>query len=363
VFFVVLFVFFVVNLPAMRPRELGYFMPAEWEPHEATWLSWPHKEASWPGAFERVPAIFVEIARHLSEAELVRINVSDDDFAERVRSLLRRGGVNLEAVRFHLNPTDDAWVRDHGPLYVVRYRDGRRERAINDWGYNAWGNKYPPYDNDDVVPSRIAEEAGEPLFKPGIVMEGGSLDVNGRGTLITTESCLLNPNRNPHLNREQIEGYLRDYLGVSNILWLGDGIAGDDTDGHVDDMTRFVSPDVVVTVVEDDPEDENYEALQENYERLLRMKDERGNPLRVIELPMPGPVYFEDQRLPASYANFYIANKSVLVPVYRHENDEKACAILQKIFTDRKVIAIDSVELIWGLGAIHCVTQQQPAVD
>jgi agmatine deiminase len=347
----------------MTPREQGYFMPAEWEPHEATWLSWPHKEASWPGAFEKVPGIFVEIARHLSESELVRINVYDDDFAERVRSLLRTGGVNLEAVRFHFNPTDDAWVRDHGPIYVVRERYGRRERAINDWGYNAWGNKYPPYDKDDVVPSRIAEEMGEALFKPGIVMEGGSLDVNGRGTLITTESCLLNPNRNPHLNRGQIERYLRDYLGVTNILWLGDGIAGDDTDGHIDDLTRFVSPGVVVTVVEDDPQDENYEVLQENYDRLLRMKDERGNPLRVIELPMPGPVYFEDQRLPASYANFYIANKSVLVPAYRHPNDEKACTILQEIFTDRKVIAIDCVELIWGLGAIHCVTQQQPAVD
>jgi agmatine deiminase len=356
-------VFFAADLSAMTPRELGYFMPAEWEPHEATWLSWPHKEASWPGAFERVPAIFGEIARHLSESELLRINVADEEFAERVRTLLRRGGVNLDAVRFHFIPTDDAWVRDHGPIYVVRDRNGKRERAINDWGYNAWGEKYPPYDNDDVVPSRIAEEMGEPLFSPGIVMEGGSLDVNGRGTLITTESCLLNPNRNPHLNREQIEGYLRDYLGVTNILWLGDGIAGDDTDGHVDDLTRFVSPDLVVTVVEDDPQDENYEALQENRERLLRMKDERGNPLRVIELPMPGPVYFEDQRLPASYANFYIANKSVLVPVYRHPNDERACAILQEIFTDRKVIAIDCVELIWGLGSIHCVTQQQPAVD
>jgi agmatine deiminase len=347
----------------MTPRELGYFMPAEWEPHEATWLSWPHKEASWPGAFEHIPAIFVEITRHLTESELVRINVADEEVAGRVRSQLRNGGVNLDAVRFHFNPTDDAWVRDHGPIYVVRDRDGKRERAINDWGYNAWGNKYPPYANDDIVPSRIAEEMGEALFKPGIVMEGGSLDVNGRGTLLTTEACLLNPNRNPHLNRDQIEKYLRDYLGVSHILWLGDGIAGDDTDGHVDDLTRFVSPDTVVTVIEDDPHDENFEVLQANYERLLRMKDEHGNPLRVIELPMPGPVYFDGQRLPASYANFYIANKSVLVPAYRHENDEKACSILQKIFFDRQVIAIDCVELIWGLGSIHCVTQQQPAID
>ncbi|MCI0339414.1 MAG: agmatine deiminase family protein [Acidobacteria bacterium] len=347
----------------MTPRELGYFMPAEWEPHEATWLSWPHKEESWPGAFYLVPGIFVEITRHLTDSELVRINVADQDFAERVRTLLKKGEVNLEAVRFHLNPTDDAWVRDHGPIYVVRDRDGKRERAINDWGYNAWGNKYPPYDNDDVVPSRIAEEMGEVLFKPGIVMEGGSLDVNGQGTLITTEACLLNPNRNPHHNREQIEQYLKDYLGVTNILWLGEGIAGDDTDGHVDDLTRFVSLDTVVTVIEDDPQDENYEVLKENYERLLQMRDQDGNPLRVIKLPMPGPVYFEDQRLPASYANFYIANKSVLVPAYRHENDEKACAILQEIFTDRQVIGVDCTQLIWGLGSIHCVTQQQPAVD
>ena len=346
----------------MTPRELGYHMPAEWEPHEATWLSWPHKEVSWPGAFEKVPGIFVEITKHLTESELVRINVADRDFAEQVRSLLRKGGVNLDAVRFHFNPTDDAWVRDHGPIYVVRERDGKRERAIIDWGYNAWGNKYPPYDNDDVVPSRIAEEMGEPLFQPGIVMEGGSLDVNGRGSLITTESCLLNPNRNPQLTRHQIEGYLRDYLGVSQILWLGDGIAGDDTDGHVDDLTRFVSPNTVVTVIEDDPQDENYRPLQENYERLLRMKDETGNRLYVIELPMPGPVYFEDQRLPASYANFYVANRSVLVPTYRHEHDKEACAILQKVFPDRKVVGIESVDLIWGLGSIHCITQQQPAV-
>jgi agmatine deiminase len=350
----------------VTPRELGYHMPAEWEPHEATWLSWPHKEASWPGAFEHVPEIFVEITRHLTESELVRINVADEDFAERVRALLRAGGVNPYAIRFHFNPTDDAWVRDHGPIYVVRNRDREgaviRERAIIDWGYNAWGNKYPPYDNDDVVPTRIAAEMNEVLFKPGIVMEGGSLDVNGRGTLITTEACLLNPNRNPHLDRAQIEQYLKDYLGVTDILWLGEGIVGDDTDGHVDDLTRFVAPDTVVTVIEDDPQDENYEVLVDNYERLLRMKDQDGNPLRVVKLPMPGPVWFDSQRLPASYANFYIANKSVLVPAYRHENDAKACAILQELFPDRRVVGVDCAHLIWGLGSIHCVTQQQPAI-
>jgi agmatine deiminase len=345
----------------LTPRELGYHMPAEWEPHEATWLSWPHKEASWPGAFDSVPGIFVEITRHLTESELVRINVADEDFAERVRALLRAGGVTLDAVRFHFNPTDDAWVRDHGPIYVVRDVNGKRERAIIDWGYNAWGDKYPPYENDDVVPTRIAAEMNESLFTPGIVMEGGSLDVNGRGTLITTEACLLNPNRNRRLNRAQIEQYLKDYLGVTDILWLGEGIAGDDTDGHVDDLTRFVAPDTVVTVIEDDPQDENYQPLVENYERLLRMKDQDGNPLRVVKMPMPGPVWFDDQRLPASYANFYIANKSVLVPTYRHENDAKACAILQELFPDRRVVGVDCTNLIWGLGSIHCVTQQQPA--
>jgi agmatine deiminase len=344
----------------MTPRELGYHMPAEWEPHEATWLSWPHKEESWPGAFEFVPGIFVELTRHLAESELVRINVADADFAERVNELLRAGGVNLDAVRFHFNPTNDAWVRDHGPIYVVR-DSGRRERAINDWGYNAWGDKYPPYDLDDAIPTRIAEEMNEVLFQPGVVMEGGSLDVNGRGTLVTTESCLLNPNRNPHLNREQIEQCLKDYLGVTNILWLGEGIAGDDTDGHIDDLTRFVAPDTVVTVIEDDPGDENYKVLVENYERLSRMKDQDGKPLRVVKLPMPGPVYFENQRLPASYANFYIANKLALVPTYRHANDAKACEVLQRCFPDRHVIGIDCVNLIWGLGSIHCVTQQQPA--
>ncbi|MDX2031874.1 MAG: agmatine deiminase family protein [Blastocatellia bacterium] len=343
------------------PRELGYRMPAEWEPHEATWLSWPHKEASWPGAFEPVPGVFVEMTRHLTDSELVRINVADEAFAARVGELLRAGGVDPAPVRFHLHPTNDAWCRDHGPIYVVRERAGRRERAINDWGYNAWGDKYPPYDLDDVVPTRIAAEMGELLFTPGIVMEGGSLDVNGRGALLTTEACLLNPNRNPHLDRSQIEQYLRDYLGVTHLLWLGDGIVGDDTDGHVDDLTRFVSPDTVVTVLEDDPADENYRPLMENYERLQRMTDQDGHPLRVLTLPMPGPLWFEEQRLPASYANFYIANRVVLVPTYRHANDAVAIDVLQQCFPDRRVIGIDCTALIWGLGSIHCVTQQQPA--
>lgn len=347
---------------AQTPHALGYRMPAEWEPHEATWLSWPHKEESWPGAFDNVPGIFVEMAKYLSESELVRINVADEQFAARVRELLVRGGVNLDAVRFHLNPTNDAWVRDHGPIYVVRERDEKRERAIIDWGYNAWGNKYPPYDLDDVVPQRIAAESGEPIFQPGIVMEGGSLDVNGCGTLLTTEACLLNPNRNPHLDKSQIEEYLRVYLGVNHILWLGDGIVGDDTDGHIDDLTRFVSPRMVVTMIEEDSQDENFEPLRDNLERLKSMKDQDGQPFRIITLSMPAPVHFDGQRLPASYANFYIANRTVLVPTYRCANDSRAIGILQGLFPNRRVVGIDCTEMVWGLGAIHCATQQQPKV-
>jgi agmatine deiminase len=364
------------------PAALGYRMPAEWEPHEATWLSWPHKEESWPGAFEPVPEVFAQIAGLLAESELVRINVADEEMADGVRQLLRRGGVNPDVVRFHLNPTNDAWVRDHGPIYVVR-DDVRRtsksaeqeqrtlsggpgsppcgQRAIIDWEYNAWGNKYPPYDLDNAVPARIAAESGETRFVPGIVMEGGSIDVNGRGTLLTTEACLLNTNRNPQLSKGEIEQYLKDFLGVRHILWLGDGIVGDDTDGHIDDLSRFVSADTVVTVVEDDPQDANYELLQENLRRLQTMRDQDGNPLKVITLPMPGPVYFDNQRLPASYANFYIANRRVLVPVYNHKQDQTALDTLQRLFPDRLVLGIDCTPLVWGLGAIHCVTQQQPA--
>ncbi len=351
-----------MNHPTNTPAALGYTVPAEWEPHEATWLSWPHKEASWPGKFEPVPAIFAELTKRLTDSELVRINVADENFAEQVRVVLRKASVDLSRVRFHFNPTNDAWCRDHGPIYVTRFVNGKRERAINDWGYNAWGNKYPPYNLDDVVPTRIAHEFQEPLFTPDIVMEGGSLDVNGQGTLLTTESCLLNPNRNPTLTKEQIEQYLRDYLGVTNILWLGAGIVGDDTDGHIDDLTRFTSAHTIVTVIEEDPTDENYQPLKENYERLQTMRDQQGKPLQIVTMPMPGAMEYEGQCLPASYANFYIANHAVLVPTYRHANDVRALETLQKLFPTRRVMGIDCTDLIWGLGALHCVTQQQPAV-
>jgi agmatine deiminase len=337
-------------------------MPAEWAPHRGTWLSWPHKEATWPGSFEPVPGIFAAMVRELTRGEDVHINVTGPDMEESVRTLLAQERADLGRVRFHHNPTNDAWCRDHGPIFLERsVEDGRPEQAIVDWDYNAWGGKYPPYDLDDVVPTRIGKELGLPVFHPGIVLEGGSIDVNGRGTLLTTEACLLNPNRNPALTRVEIEQYLRDYLGVKRILWLGDGIAGDDTDGHVDDLTRFVDSTTVVTVVEDDPADENYEPLQKNLQRLRSMTDQDGAGLRVELLPMPRPLFHDGQRLPASYANFYVANGLVLLPGYDPGRDGQARATLERLFPDRRVVIIDCTNLVWGLGAFHCVTQQWPA--
>jgi len=280
---------------------------------------------------------------------------------EEVRRLLADAVDDTGNVFFHFHPTNDAWCRDHGPIFIQR-PELDRPQAVIDWGFNAWGGKYPPYDLDDVIPTRIAQELSLPLFEPGIVLEGGSIDVNGRGTLLTTESCLLNPNRNPALSRPEIEQILRAYLGVRHILWLGDGIAGDDTDGHVDDLTRFVDERTVVTVVEEDPGDENYEPLQKNLERLGRMTDQDGLPLRVITLPMPQALWHEGQRLPASYANFYIANGVVLLPTYDPARDAEARATLQELFPSREVVGIDCTDLVWGLGAFHCVTQQWPMV-
>ncbi len=344
------------------PAALGYRMPAEWAPHRGTWLSWPHKEASWPGKFGPVPGVFVEMVRHLAPHEEVHINVTGAPMAEEVTRLLAPLRLPEGRVTLHQHPTNDAWCRDHGPCFVQRTHEGRREEAIVDWGYNAWGGKYPPYDLDDIIPTRIAAEYGIPVFHPGIVMEGGAIDVNGAGTLLTTEACLLHPNRNPHLSREQIEGYLRDYLGATHILWLGDGIVGDDTDGHVDDLTRFTDARTVVTVVEEDPVDENYELLQDNLARLGAMTDQDGRPLHVVPLPMPRPLYQDGQRLPASYANFYIGNGVVLLPAYDPERDEQARAILQPLFPTRRVVLLDAVDLVWGLGAFHCVSQQWPAL-
>jgi agmatine deiminase len=343
------------------PAELGYRMPAEWEPHRGTWLSWPHKEASWPGKFDPVPPLFATMVRHLADREEVHINVAGPAMEQDVRRLLSDVGADSGNVFFHYIPTNDAWCRDHGPIFIQRGNAAGTSEAIIDWGFNAWGGKYPPYDLDDVVPSRVAAELDLPVFHPGIVMEGGSIDVNGQGTLITTEACLLNPNRNPKLDRSEIERYLRSYLGVTHILWLGEGIVGDDTDGHVDDLTRFVDPTTVVTVVEENPDEENYEPLQANLERLRGMTDQSGRALRVVTVPMPRPRWHAGQRLPASYANFYIANGIVLLPTYDPAKDEEALSTLQQLFPSREVIGIDCTDLVWGLGAFHCVTQQWPA--
>jgi agmatine deiminase len=336
-------------------------MPPEWAPHRGTWLSWPHKEESWPGKFEPVPATFAEMVRVLSTGEEVHLNASPE-VADAARDALRAAGVGASNVFFHPFPTNDAWCRDHGPCFVQRQVGGQLEEAIVDWGYNAWGGKYPPFDLDDVIPTKVGAEFGIKVFHPGIVMEGGAIDVNGAGTLLTSESCLLNKNRNPQLSKEEIEGYLRDYYGVTQILWLGDGIAGDDTDGHIDDMTRFTDPRTLVTAVEPDPADENHEPLRENRLRLETMRDQEGRPFRILDLPMPPALYHDDQRLPASYANFYIANGVVLMPGYHPPTDAKARTVLAQAFPDREIVVIDSVDLVWGLGSFHCVSQQWPAL-
>lgn len=340
-----------------------YIMPPEWAPHKATWLSWPHKLESWPGKFEPVPFVFAEIAAWLSTSEEVHINVLDDEMAGNARELIGadpHAEAVMDRIFFHCIPTNDAWCRDHGPNYVFLHEDERMEKVIVNWEYNAWGGKCEPYDDDNAVPERVGILQRLRVVSTGMVLEGGAIDVNGKGLLLTTEACLLNPNRNPEMSRLEIEGELLKYLGARKVIWLGEGIAGDDTDGHVDDMSRFVNERTVVTAVEDDPEDENYFPLKENYERLKKCTDLEGRPLQIIRLPMPEPVYFEGERLPASYANFYIANSVVLVPIYRSSRDRIALDLLQECFPDRKVVGIDCSDLIWGLGAIHCITHEEP---
>lgn len=341
------------------PAKQGYFMPAEWESHEATWISWPHPEgASFPSAYDRVVPVFVEMVKALVESEIVRVNVRDNAQEAEVRALLTDSP--MDCLEFFQIPTNEPWCRDHGPIFLKR-RDDPRIAAVS-FGFNAWGYKLSPFEDDGAAAALMANEMGIPVFDYGdFVLEGGSIEVNGQGTLLTTESCLLNPNRNPDLSREQIETNLRNALGVTQILWLGDGIEGDDTDGHVDDVTRFVSPNTVVTVVEEDEDDPNYEPLELNLQRLRTMRLSNGSPLRVLKLPMPSRIIREGQRLPASYANFYVGNTVVLLPAYHDTNDAWAASVLKEAFPSRRIVSIDCRELIWGLGAFHCLTQQQPA--
>ena len=339
------------------PSAQGYRMPAEWESHEVTWLSWPRREGiSFPDAYDDVMPIFAQMVDALRESELVRINVADHDHEQQVRFFLK--DIDVSHVEFFHIPTNEPWCRDHGPIFIERDQEPRL--AVVDWDYNAWGGKYPPFDLDEVVPTKIAENFRLPVFYPKLVMEGGSIEPNGAGSLLTTSSCLLNPNRNPGKSKTKIEQALSDYLGVTNILWLGDGIEGDDTDGHIDDFCRFVDRTTVLAAVEEDPQDPNFEPLQANLALLKKMKAEDRTALNILTLPMPPRVDKERRRLPASYANFYIANKVVLLPVFSSPKDKRAFEILQKSFPDRRIVPIDCRELIWGLGAFHCLTQQQP---
>lgn len=340
------------------PAKLGYSMPAEWELHEATWLSWPHRDGiSFPGSYDRVIPTFVKMVEALAESEIVRINVRDKEQESEVRRLLN--GTPPERVEFFHIPTNEPWCRDHGPIFLKRRQNPTL--AIVDFGYNAWGWKYPPCDDDDEVPTKIGKALGIEVFDSGdFILEGGSIDVNGEGALLTTESCLLNENRNPDLDKKDIEQRLKDYLGVHTIIWLGDGIEGDDTDGHVDDLTRFVAPNTVVTVIEEDESDENHDALKANLERLQSVQLKKDEPLEIHTIPMPSKIIRDGQRLPASYANFYVANEVVLLPVFGERNDAWAESVMKEVFPTRRIVPIDCRELIWGLGAFHCLTQQQP---
>ncbi|HEY6977568.1 MAG TPA: agmatine deiminase family protein [Chitinophagaceae bacterium] len=343
------------------PKQLGYYFPAEFAPHVATWLSWPHKEASWPGKIHTIYPYYSRFIKELTKSEKVCINVCDSKMKAFATQCLQEADVDLSKVELFLHPTNDAWCRDHGPAFLIN-PDAEQKKVIVDWSYNAWGGKYPPYDLDDIIPTHIAKLYNIPVYYPGIVMEGGSVEFNGKGSLITSAACLLNANRNSHLNQSQIEEYLINYYGVEQVLWVNEGIVGDDTDGHIDDTVRSVNEDTVLAVVEENKNDENYELLQNNLQQLKQMRLLNNTPLNIAELPMPDKIIYEDQRLPASYANFYISNHAVIVPTYRCDKDERALQMIQDCFPGREVVGIDSVEIIWGLGSFHCLSQQEPEV-
>lgn len=339
-------------------------MPAEWEPHEATWLAWPHEITDWPGKFAPIPWVYGEIVRHLARVERVRILVQDRDHERHARRVLKRCHADLKAVEFFRIPTDRSWTRDFCPIFV---RNAQGQRGILNWRFNGWG-KYPNAQYDDAVTAEVASQFQLPMWTPErdgrrIVLEGGSIDVNGAGTILTTEECLLSDvqARNPGLGREDMEAIFREYLGAHHTLWLRNGIAGDDTHGHVDDLARFTDAHTVVIAMEADPYEANYEPLHENVRILREMRDQDGRPLRVETLPMPAPLFFAGQRLPASYANFYVANRLVLVPTFNDVNDRFALNTLADLFPDREIVGIAATDLVLGLGTLHCLTQQQPA--
>ncbi|MDJ0974580.1 MAG: agmatine deiminase family protein [Planctomycetota bacterium] len=342
------------------PRARGFRMPAEWERHEATWLVWPRDPDTWPGVLEKAEEAICEFATVVARGETVHLLVADKDCAERAAWCLNANGARR--VVLHRIQTQDAWIRDYGPLVVARGKGARRERIALDFRFNAWGRKYRSLEKDTDVPKRLKRIHGLPTESTRLVLEGGSIDVNGRGTLLTTEQCLLNPNRNPSLTREEVELHLRELLGVRHILWLGDGIEGDDTDGHIDDIARFVDPTTVVAAVEENRRDANYGALRDNLRRLRAMADQDGTPLTVVPLPMPAAIESRrGHRLPASYLNFYIANRVVCVPTFGDPNDRRALAVLRRLFPKRKVVGIRCEHLVEGMGTLHCLSQQLPA--
>jgi agmatine deiminase len=351
------------------PFARGFRMPAEWEPHAATWIGWPANASDWPGKFAAIPWLYAEIVRLLSQQEDVHILVNGETEEKRALGALRRAHATLDRVHFYRKPTNRVWLRDSGPIFV---KNPEGQLAVTDWKFNAWA-KYSDWQLDDAVPAYAAATLGFPRWQPvvtladrtehRIVLEGGSIDVNGRGTLITTEECLLSEiqQRNPGVGREQLEAAMHDYLGIDQVIWLDRGTAGDDTHGHVDDITRFVAPETIVTAVEPNAADENHAPLAENLARLKASRTPAGKQWTIAELPMPRPVVFRGQRLPASYANFYIANNLVLMPTFHDPNDRVALGILADLFPGREVIGIHAVDLVWGLGTLHCMTQQQPA--
>jgi agmatine deiminase len=347
----------------MVPGRLGWRMPAEWEAHEATWLAWPHHHADWPGKFATIPWVYAEIVRHLHTGEKVHILVNDAAHEKRARRVLSKAAVDFQQIHFFPIATDRVWTRDYGPLFLV---SDRGETALTNWRFNAWA-KYPNWQKDDAVGAQLAALLHMSQWQPAlgdrrIILEGGSIDVNGAGMLLSTEECLLSDvqARNPGLGRAELEQIFADYLGVRKTLWLGAGIAGDDTHGHVDDLARFVDPRTLVAVSETNENDENFLPLKENWQRLTAFTDQEDRKLETIALPMPEPVIFAGRRLPASYANFYVANDKVLVPTFNDPQDREALGILGELFPSRAVVGIHAVDLVWGLGTLHCMTQQQP---
>jgi agmatine deiminase len=348
------------GLSSKSPVNLGYHMPAEWEYHDAIWLSWPHDPLTFPDCVNKVEDTYVQIIKEIHESENVNLFIKNPDMKEKVVNLLQTAGVDFAKISFFMFDYADVWFRDYGPTFILNRK--KQELAMVNWIFNAWGDKYDTLIKDKAIPQVINETLQLPCFSPPLVMEGGSFDVNGKGTLLTTEQCLLNTNRNPNLTRTDIENYLKTHLGITHFLWLKNGICGDDTDGHIDDLARFVNPTTIVCAYQDNPEDQNYEALKGNYEILKTAKDQNDNPLNIIKLPMPGNLIDEEfNLLPASYTNFYIGNTKILMPTFNHKNDTIAIDILQKLFPDRKVIGINCTDLVNGYGTIHCISQQQPS--